>query len=54
MLGQDAHRAIKINFLLTQWNQQSKSYFFMSEISIGSIWWSNNDVIDEYIEQKLT
>ena len=54
MLGQDAQRAIKINFLLTQWNQQSKYYFFMSEISIGSIWWSNNDVINEYIEQKLT
>ena len=35
MLGQDAQRAIKINFLLTQRNQQSK-YFFMSEISIGS------------------
>ena len=54
MLGQDAQRAIKINFLLTQWNQQSKYNFFMSEISIGSIWWSNNDVINEYIEQKLT
>ena len=57
MLGQDAQRAIKINFLLTQWNQRSKYYFLWVKFQLVRrkyVWWSNNAVINEYIEQKLT
>ena len=57
MLGQDAQRAIKINFLLTQWNQRSKYYFLWVKFQLVRrkyVLWSNNDVINEYIEQKLT
>ena len=56
MLGQDVQRAIKINFLLTQWNQQSK-YFLWVKFQLVRrkyVWWSNNDVINKYIQQELT
>ena len=57
MLGQDAQRAIKINFLLTQWIKQSKYYFLWVKFQLVRrkyVWWSNNDVINKYIEQELT
>ena len=57
MLGQNAQRAIEINFLLTQWTQQSIYYFFWVKFQLVCrkyVWWSNNNVINKYIEQELT